>query len=96
MAHKLFHLHRRPTTKTKKSIFYCQFYDEYGNRMTAVSTGQTSRAAAETWAYEQLKKGVIAPEKNLTFEQWVKKEGWWDYERCTYVRSKRARGRVLN
>jgi len=42
-----------------------RFYDDAGNRMTARSTGQTSKAAAETWSYEQLKHGIISTEKTL-------------------------------
>jgi hypothetical protein len=30
--HKLFSLHKRPTTKKNKQVYYCQFYDESGNR----------------------------------------------------------------
>lgn len=48
--HKPFSLYKRPTTKKNKQIYYCQFYDESGNRLTARSTGQTSKAAAENWA----------------------------------------------
>ncbi len=52
MSHKPFHLYKRPTTKNNKSIYYVQFYTDDDHRMTARSTGQTSKAAAETWAYE--------------------------------------------
>ena len=47
MAHRPFNLYKRPTTKNGKYIYYVQFYDEYGNRLTALSTGQTSKAAAD-------------------------------------------------
>jgi hypothetical protein len=55
MAHKLFHICKRPTTKKNHFIYYVKFYDEAGNRMTAKSSGQTSEAAAENWAHEQIK-----------------------------------------
>jgi hypothetical protein len=67
MAHKPFNVYKRPTTKKKKYVYYIQFYDEEGNRLTAKSSGQSSRAAAEAWAHEQLKKGIITTEKNITF-----------------------------
>jgi len=38
--------------KNNKFIYYVQFYDEYGNRPTARSSGKTSKAAAEAWAAE--------------------------------------------
>jgi len=46
-------------TKKNKTIYYCQFYDVCGRRMTAVSTGQNSKSTAEAWAYEQLKAGHL-------------------------------------
>lgn len=90
MAHKLFHLYKRPTTKNNKYIYYVQFYDEDGNRLTARSTGQTSKAAAETWAFEELRKGLIATKKNITFKQFA--QDWWIWEKCQYVKGKLARG----
>jgi hypothetical protein len=67
MAHKPFNLYKRPTTKNNRYIYYVQFYDEDGNRLGARSTGQTSKTAAEEWAYAQLQKGIIVTEKNITF-----------------------------
>jgi len=49
MAHKPFNLHKRTTTKKNKHIFYVQFYDETGERLSAISTGQTTKSAVETW-----------------------------------------------
>ncbi len=45
--HKPFTLYRRPTRKKKRYVYYAQFRDENGNRMTAVSSGKTTRADAE-------------------------------------------------
>ncbi|KPJ86758.1 MAG: hypothetical protein AMS17_11040 [Spirochaetes bacterium DG_61] len=58
--------------------------------MTARSTGQTSKAAAETWAHEQLKKGIIPTEKNITFSKFS--ENFWIWDTCTYVKNRRRRG----
>ena len=56
--HKPFHLIKR---KLKKgTVWYCRFYDEYGERLPWRSTRQTSKAAAETWAIEKLKRGVVS------------------------------------
>ena len=58
--------------------------------MTARSTGQTSKAAAETWAYEQLKKGVISTEKNISLGKFA--ENFWIWGKCHYIRSRLTRG----
>jgi hypothetical protein len=74
MAHKPFNLYKRPA-KNGKNIYYVQFYDDAGIRLGAKSTGQTSKAAAESWAYEQLKNGQIVTKKNITFGQYALE--WW-------------------
>ena len=89
MAHKPFNLYKRPT-RNGKSIYYVQFYDDAGTRQTAKSTGQTAKAAAEAWAYEQLKNGRVVTRKNITFGQYAR--DWWVWDHCTYIRSRRARG----
>lgn len=89
MAHKPFNLYRRPTCNGK-CINYVQFYDDTGKRLTAKSTGQTSKAAAESWAYEQLKNGHIITKKNITFGQYAR--DWWVWDRCLYIKSRLARG----
>jgi len=71
MAHRPFNLYKRLNIKNGKFIYYVQFYDEYGNRLTARSTGKTSKAAAENWAYEQLNRGIITTEKKIIFEKFV-------------------------
>jgi len=94
MPHKPFNIYKRPATKKNKYIFYVQFYDEEGNRLTAISSGQTSRAAAEVWAHEQLKKGIITTEKNITFGKYT--QDWWLWDRCPYIQSRLLRGRRLS
>lgn len=90
MPHKPFNIYKRPTTKKNKHIYYVQFYDEEGNRLPGRSSGQTSKAAAETWAHEQLKRGIITPQKEISFGKYA--EAWWDYDRCPYIQGKLARG----
>ena len=86
--HKPFNLYKR---KTKKGhIFYCQFYDDTGKRLTAKSTGQTSKAAAENWSIEQLKSGKVITQKTITFQQYA--ENWWLWDKCNYIKSKLLRG----
>jgi hypothetical protein len=59
MPARPFILCRRPTTRKDRYVYYAQFRDEAGKRSSAVSTGQTSRAAAESWANQWLKNGKI-------------------------------------
>ncbi len=94
MALKSFHLHKRPTTKKNKSIYYVQFIDETGRRLTARSTGQTSRGAAERWAVEQLQKGNYSNQKDITFAKYA--ENWWVWNECKYIRVQLARGKKLS
>jgi len=89
-VHRPFNLYKRSTTRPGKYIYYVQFYDDVGNRMTARSTGQTSKGAAEAWAIEQLRKGLISANKNITFSQYA--QNWWIWEKCGYVKGKLARG----
>ncbi len=90
MTHKPYNLYKRPIKKTGKYIYYVQFYDEAGNRMTARSTGQTSKAAAETLAIEQIKRGLITAQKNITFGQYS--QDWWIWDKCQYIKGRVARG----
>jgi integrase len=94
LTHKPFHLYKRPTKKPGKYIYYVQFFDEAGNRMTARSTGQTSKAAAETWAVEELKKGLVKTQRNILFSQYA--EDWWIWDKCSYIKGRIARGATLS
>ena len=85
--HNPYNLYKRPTTKKNRYIFYVKFYDPEGNRLTAMSSGQTSRAAAEVWAHEQLKKGIITTEKNITFGKYAE-----DWSVTASVKEDRRRG----
>jgi hypothetical protein len=94
MAHKPFNLYKRPSQKKNKYVWYVRFYDEDGNRLAGRSTGQASKAAAENWAYEQLKKGIISSPKNITFGKFA--EDWWIWNKCSYIKGKIARGGVIS
>ena len=94
MAHKPFNLHKRPAKKSGRFIYYCQFYDEYGNRLNAKSTGCTSKAAAENWAHKQLREGLIFTHGNILFKDYA--EDWWIWDRCEYIKRKLARGRSIS
>ena len=92
MPHKPFSLHKRPATK--KPIYYVQFYDESGQRLGAISTGMTSKSAAEGWAYNYLKEGKVQSKRTLSFEQYAK--DFFIYDKCLYVASQLARGEAMS
>ncbi len=89
MAHKPFNIYKSPTTKKKCFIYYVQFYGDDDRRMTARSAGQTSKARAENCAYEQLRKGLISTEKNISFGNFT--EDFWIWGKCTYIKSRLSR-----
>jgi len=94
MSHKPYNLYKRPTKKPGKYIYYVQFYDETGNRLSAKSTNQVSKSAAETWAIEQIKRGLITSPKNITFGQYA--QDWWIWDKCQYIKGRLARGANLS
>ncbi|MEE9307239.1 MAG: hypothetical protein V3V57_06935, partial [Spirochaetia bacterium] len=70
--HRPFTVYRRPTRKKKRFIYYIQFRDEYGQRMTAVSSGKTTRVEAERWAYEQINREVVNPSPEQKFRDYAR------------------------
>jgi integrase len=58
--------------------------------MTARSTGQASKTAAEAWAIDQLRRGLITFKKNITFGQYA--ADWWLWDRCRYIKGRLASG----
>ena len=55
-----------PRKLKNKAIFYVQFRLKNGKLTIAKSTGQTSRRAAEAWAYNQLKTNNIVQSSKIT------------------------------
>ena len=72
-----------------KPIWYYRFLDGDGKRKTR-STGQTSRAAAETCAAQLLRDDQLQQPVDVTFARYA--EPWWLWDSCPYVRAKRIRG----
>jgi len=91
MAHSSFNLHKR-YTKNGKAVYYVQFYNEDSKRLTAKSSGKSSKAAAQNWVYEQLKNGTLSLEKDITFGKYYDMEYWWDWEECEYIRRRLSNG----
>ncbi len=88
--HKPFTIYKRPTRKKKRFIYYVQFREENGRRKTAVSSGKTTRAEAEIWAYERLEEEQYVANRNLRFEVYAK--NWFLWDKCKYLNRKRTRG----
>ena len=74
---------------------YVQFRDlDTGKRLTAVSSHETSRGRAESWAIEQLRKGVVTSKANMSFSQFA--EDWWTWGQSMYIEKKHAKGLRLS
>ena len=86
-----FAIFRRPTKRKGSFVYYCRFRAEEGQYISAVSTGQTSRAAAENWAASKLREGkIISPGKRgVSFETFA--EDFWQ-RNGEYITRKIARG----
>jgi hypothetical protein len=92
---------RRPFTifcrKLKNHpVFYVQFRDGDGERMTARSSGCNTRGAAEAWALGELKKGTV-PFKaggNVTLTQFS--QDWFVWGRCPYIKRRLAEGKSIS
>ena len=92
---KPYSLFKRATTKKNKFIYYAHFRDaDTGKRLTAVSSGQQSKSAAETWCIKQLKKGSYKPKSNMTFAKFSEK--WWVWDECAYINRKIQRGGTIS
>jgi hypothetical protein len=90
---KPFTLYKGPTKKKNRYIYYVQFRDYEGNRLTAVSSGQTSKSAAEVWAYEKLKEGSIKSLKDPKFSVFA--QNWFVWGRKMPIPQKTPQQRRL-
>ncbi len=78
--HRPFTLYTRKNSKGK-NIYYARFRDRHGLRTSGISTGQTSKVRAETWASEYLTmlksgKGNVPTIKKWGEDFFLKSEGW--------------------
>ncbi len=88
--YKPYTLFKRKTKKKNHYVYYAQFRDEHGRRLTAISTGQSSRGAAENWCISRLRKGIVPSKTYMTFEQYAR--DWYVWGKCTYSQRKLDRG----
>ena len=84
-------IYARPAKKKNQHRFYVRFRGENGEYLPAVSSGMTSRAAAQNWADAELAKGhIITPGKRgVLFGTFA--EGFWNYD-GDYITRRLARG----
>lgn len=99
-----FSLQKRPSSKKEaekkrqnkpfKYIYYVQFRDEDKNYTSALSTYQTSKGAAQEWAWNYIKKGKVPIYRGFTFSAYAK--NWWIIDKCNYVAEKELSGHGLS
>jgi integrase len=75
-------------------VFYYQCYDEHGKRLCGHSTGQRTKTAAKEYCNDLLRQGKLIPApvpggKMPSFEKFS--QGWWEYDTCAYLRSRKGR-----
>jgi integrase len=80
---RLFQLYKRDKSQGKK-IYYCEFFDETGAKIKRVSTKQTSKAAARTWAIHQITHGLVHVQKDQKFSTYA--QDWFVWDKCEYLK----------
>lgn len=78
--------------KTGRTIYYYQCYDENGVRVNPHSTGESLKTLANNKCQQLLKEGVLIPaqrKKIITFKEYA--QGWWEWDTCQYLKSKKHR-----
>jgi hypothetical protein len=75
-------------------VFYYRTYNENGQRLCGHSTGQTTRTAAREFCNRLNRDGKLIPKQQdriavPSFANFA--EGWWDYETCPYLKSRKGR-----
>jgi hypothetical protein len=83
-------VHKRPTSKSKRPIYYCHFRDPSGKRLPAVSTGKSTKAKALEWAKERYISGVSGDFTRTRFGEYA--YGWFDWETSPFIKRKLKRG----
>ena len=79
------------TLKSGKKVYYYHAYDSDGRRTNYRSTGQTTRAAAETYCLKLYRENkLLTRVKEITFAEYTRT--WWIFEKCGYIRGRKVRG----
>jgi integrase len=85
-----FTLFRRKSKNKNRPIYYAQFRDKNGKRLTARSTGKTNKAEAFEWALEEMAKGDIDQRRGMLLGDYA--HSWFLWDKCDFLARKRARG----
>lgn len=87
--HKEYRIYKRIVKG--KTIYYYYVYDEDGKRLF-FTTGQTTKAAAETYCLNLYKKGTLLPQKKdkTLFHTYV--TDFWNYDKSAYIQGILKRG----
>ncbi len=82
-----FTFHKRHTNKKNVHIYYVRFRDpDTEERLEGLSTGCTSKGAAQNWAIEYLASGRLVKKSNMKFGDFAK--DWFIWRKCPYVELK--------
>ena len=90
MARGNFDIYRRPSKKSNTVYYYYRVILSDGTRLSAKSTGKTSRSAARKYCEDLYKKGDLVPHTGVLFETYAR--SWFDWDSCPYVADRRASG----
>ena len=78
-----------------KTVWYYQTYDEDGLRTNGKSTGKSTKTAAREYCNALMTAGQLLPSAQAAvpaFKEFA--VGWWDYEKCAYLKRLKARRAV--
>lgn len=79
--HSQYTLYRRETTKQNSFVYYVRFRDpETGERLGGLSTGCTSKDAANNWAIDYLAGGKLTAKGNMRFQDFAR--DWFVWGKC--------------
>ena len=91
--HNDFTLYFRVVPSGKRVVYYYA-YDGDGNRLNGKSTGEATLTAARLKCNRLLKEGGLVPRRGHipTFAEYA--VGWWDWEKCEYLKKRRKRSNL--
>jgi len=74
-----------------KRVVYFYAYDENGRRLNGRSTGETTMTAARLKCNRLFRERALIRKRDYvpTFAKFA--QGWWDWDRCEYLKKRRKR-----
>lgn len=80
-----FTLYSRPNRKGKR-IWYYRTYDAFGNRTSAKTTGQTSKAAARNFCISLFKDNLLIPDSSIKLSKYIESKNFYVWGECSYCK----------